>query len=176
MGKTSQAVDTLDRLAVQLAGITEAAEQLRKIGSYEGAIEALTAQRDALQSDTAKAKNELEAIQARITTAKDAGGEIVETAMARAEKLVKDAEAKTAVIIKSAAEQAALDLQADKAGREDRLKTLTKQLADATKKLTAIQESTAKATQEAEAVERRTAAAQEALEKIQAAAKAIGGA
>jgi chaperonin cofactor prefoldin len=129
-----------------------------------------------MQDEVNTSAAQLSAIKAEIATAKQSGRGLIEAATAQAAALAKDADAQAASLIKDAAAKAAVELQAERANREGRLKTVTKQLDDATNKFSAMQEATAKATKEAEAVERRAVAAQEALDKIQAAAKAIGGA
>lgn len=179
MSTTSLAVDTLDRLAVQLSGIQEAAKQLRDFGSYEGAIEELKAVKARTLKEIEVAKAELADVKQRsaeaVATAKDAADRMkamasadMEAASGKAKQIIRDAEAKAAEAITH-----------ERNNAQASLAEIQRLVAEEEKKLVALRE---KATLEAEkmkVIESRTDAAQQALESIQAAiqaqAKAMAG-
>lgn len=175
MGKTTQAVDTLDRLAVQLAGITEAAEQLRKIGSVEGAIEALTGQREAIQEDIATARGKLDALQALIVDAEGAAHTIMQQASAEARAQLDQAKADAEQMVREAKDAAAKTLADERAEREKNLASINTQMTHAKTKLDDLQAKTAKTLAEADAAERKRADAQAALDQVKAAAAKLAG-
>lgn len=176
MGSTTVAVDTLDRLAVQLAGIQEAAQQLRDIGSFQDAIADLTKQRDRLLADVGAAKSKQTAQLDEHLKAVDQVKRDAAELTAQAKTAMRDAKAKANAILTEAAEQAALDLKADRENRETVLKDLQDRIEVEKQKLADLIVETKQATQEAIEVERRVVDATIALEQVQAdARKLIGG-
>jgi chromosome segregation ATPase len=176
MAKTSHAVDTLDRLAVQLQGIQEAAKQLREIGSVEGAVEALTVQRDALSKDLNKMETRLAELHGLIGEAAKAAKVTTDQAETEARQRLATATHEGDEIIVKATDQAASILAKERETREETLSAVNANIGEAKKKLQKLEASTVEAEHEATAVEARAMAAQDALDKIQAQAKALSGA
>jgi prophage DNA circulation protein len=175
MGSTTIAVDTLDRLAVQLAGIQEAAKQLREIGPIQDAVADFTKQRDALLA-------EIEAAKIRHTDI--LAGHLQELGQAKqdaasvkrdAQKLLQAAKESAAKIVADAAQQAALDLQAEKVNREQILKDVQQSIDAEKKQLSELLAKTAQAQTDARDAEERARVATAALEKIQKQARALIG-
>lgn len=176
MGSTTIAVDTLDRLAVQLEGIQEAAKQLREIGSFQDAIADLTKQRDQLFAEVVAAKAKQAATLEKHLQAVDQAKQDVRAASDHAEKLVRDAKIHAQAILTEAAEQAALDLKADKDARESVLKDLQRNIERETATLNGLRTQILQAKKDADAIERRTVDATATLERVQEQArKLIGG-
>jgi chromosome segregation ATPase len=172
MGKTTASVDTLDRLAVQLSGIQEAAKQLREIGSYDGAIEELKKQKETLLKEIEVERTTLselqKTIQASIANAqhevdeiRNTAASIIDDAKRQATKIVQDAEAK-------AVQRAATE----RTKREGDLSGIQKQIDEETIKLNGMKAKTAQALAKIDAIEKRAQDAQQALESIQNAVKA----
>jgi chromosome segregation ATPase len=175
MGKTSVAVDTLDRLAVQLTGIQEAAQQLREIGSYQDAIADLTRQRAHLLAEVEAAKaNYTVCLQDRDSVLAETQREVM-TLISEATERLRAAKEQADEILAAAGERAALDLRADQSNREATLKDLQKLVEAERKNLKDTQDNTTQAAHEAKAIEQRVEAAQQALLAIQAQARAMTG-
>lgn len=175
MGKTSLAVDTLERLAVQLSGIQDAAMQLREVGSYEDAIADLAKQREALLNEVGSAKRDLALSQQQTTALVDEATANAERLLAEAEGKLQEATTHAQQLIDAAQAQAAANLEADKAAREALLKDLQKQVEVERKKLNDLQGKAVVAAKDADAIEQRVGAAHQALEHIQAQARALTG-
>lgn len=175
MGSTTIAVDTLDRLAVQLAGIQEAAQQLRDIGSFQDAIADLTTQRDRLLAEVGSLKTKQAEVLQTHLKAVDAAKQEVRAASDHAEKLVRDAKIHAQAILTEAAEQAALDLKADRTEREVVLKDLRTAIEQETEHLNALRHQIHEAKRDADEVEQRTVSATIALEEVQAQARKLIG-
>ena len=176
MGNTSQAVDTLERLAVQLAGITDAAVQLRQIGSVEGALAAMNAQ---LQDVTAQLETAKTAVREAQATATEATAQAARTGAAAkmlATSIVAQATTDAARLTSDATENAAKSLDADRAARADQLKVVNGKIATAEQRLADLEtKALAKAT-EVLVSEKRVADAATALEAIQLQARKMVGA
>lgn len=175
MGSTTIAVDTLDRLAVQLAGIQEAAKQLREIGPIQDAVADFTKQRDTLLAEIESAKVRHTDLLAEHLQALDQAKRDAAAVKRDAQKLLQDAKESAARIIADAAQQAALDLQADKINREQILQDLQKTIDGEKKQLSELSAKTAQAQTDAKNAEERVHAAREALAAIQEKARLLMG-
>lgn len=172
MGKTELAIDTLDRLAVQLAGIHEAAQQLRSVGSYEGAIETLQRDKAQLEADIVHATQELANVQARsqeaIASAKDAADRM----KAMASETLKEAHEKAEQLLQDAGVQAEQKVKAETERRGAALAEIQQKIEEEMVTLNATRAKIDKELARAKAVEQRVASAQQALDSIQMAIQA----
>lgn len=175
MGSTTIAVDTLDRLAVQLAGIQEAAKQLREIGPIQDAIADLTVRRDALLAEVDAAKARHTTVMTEHIQELDQAKRDRNAVTKEAQSIVATAKETAAKIVADAAQQAALDLQADRVNREQILADLQKNIEAEKKRLSDLTVKTAQAQTDAKEAEERARVAKDALASIQAKARALVG-
>lgn len=175
MSEESQAVDVLERLAVQLEGVQFAAKKLREVVSAKGMLASMQSQMEQAKADLDKAKAAMTAALEEQASARAQASSIVSMAKGEAEKTVKDAHEKAAKILQEATETGATELANARAGHDGKLAGIKKQIADAEKKLKDLGDRTVKATAEAEMAEKRAAEAQASFSAIQEAAAKLAG-
>lgn len=166
MGKTSIMVDTLDRLAVQLAGIQEAAAKLREIGPFEEAIASLKQQHATLLQEVGDAKLELKATREQAAQTVDAARSASSRVAEAADEALREARTQAEQIVSEARKQAADELNEDRGRREDILKDLQAQIVKIRKQVDVWDGKARQALEKAETAEGKLKVAEASLQSF----------
>lgn len=175
MAKTSQAVETLDRLMVQFQGMQEARDQLREIGSFDDALAGRKAALKQAEQDLNDTLTELTKAKLAVDkTLADAQTES-EGAKADAKALLEEAKAQAGKIVQEAKDQAAKSLDTAKTQEAGRLKSIRDEIDKATKSFDSLRMTIVQATADANAAKQKAVDAQAALDAIQKQAATVAG-
>ena len=101
-----QAADAMRREVTRLKGLSEAAEELEKIGSLEQAHTESVGRLASIREETGKAETQLATLQAEISAIEARANGIREDAQARAAAAISEAEQKAAGILDAARKSA----------------------------------------------------------------------
>ena len=121
MSELTQAVESIERLAVQFQGMTLAAHVLRSIGSLEGHIKELEAARDAVRKTLDELTIEREVTSKAIDAEVASANQKIVDAIERAKQIDLQSEAKAAQIIAKAVEDATVNGEAATKEQETKL-------------------------------------------------------
>jgi chromosome segregation ATPase len=173
MSDTSVAVDTLERLAVQLQGIQEAATQLRQIGSFDQAILDRQEQLDTLTKQVAMAEGALNGANLSLESVQAQSAQAVKDATDKAGALADQAEQEYEAKIAKAIADAEAVRRNEELDRENALSGLTQQIAEAEAARAVLQLSIASAKEELATVMADIEAAKASMAEIQRQALAV---
>lgn len=121
MSELNQAVESIERLAVQFEGMTLAAKVLRSIGSLEGHVKELETAREVLLRNLEELKTERDAASKAIDAEVASANQKIVDSLERAKQIEVQTEAKASQIIDKAVEDAKVKGEAVTKEQEDKL-------------------------------------------------------
>lgn len=175
MGSTSSAVDTLDRLAVQLTGIQEAAKQLRELGPYQDAIDRLKTEHETLLALRRKTAESLDRADADLAKLKADAERFKASVVAEIDGLKKQAKQDVDELMRDAKQRATDELSRQQFQKKATFDKLTEDIASATRRLEQIQNDIAMAEKASVQAEKKAADSRSNLESIQAQLRRLAG-